>query len=348
MAYRGENMGRWSRGILILTTLIMVGISITTSRAQGPYRLKLPLGLQEETAFTPSDNPLTTEKIDLGRQLYFDTRLSADNTVSCASCHSPQLGFSDGQSVSTGIKGQKGARNAPTTINRLFSKAQFWDGRAATLEEQALGPIQNPIEMGNTLKGMVATLSQIRGYQEQFAKVFGTDVTAEGVAKTIASFERTLLCGNSAFDKFEDGDEKALSPSAQRGLGLFREKANCVRCHVGFNFTDERYHNIGVGIEKPSPDLGRYSVSRKDQDNWAFKTPTLRNIAASAPYFHDGSAKTLEEVIEFYNKGGVENPYLSKEIKPLNLTSQEQADLLAFLKSLSCLDLKVAVPVLPR
>lgn len=340
--------GRWAKGVPIIATLFVVGSFLSNSEAQGPYKLELPLGLQAEAVYTPPDNPLTLEKIDLGRQLYFDSRLSADRTVACATCHSPQSGFSDGQSVSTGIKGQKGTRSAPTTVNRVFSKAQFWDGRAASLEDQALGPIQNPIEMGNTLEGMVATLNITQGYRKQFRQVFGTEVTAAGVAKAIAAFERTLLCGNSAFDKYEDGDDAALSEGEKRGLQLFREKANCVRCHTGFNFTDERYHNIGVSMDQPSPDLGRYNVTKKEKDTGAFKTPTLRNITASAPYFHDGSAKTLEEVIEFYDKGGTKNPYLSTEIKPLNLTTQEKADLVAFLKSLSCPDLQMAAPALPK
>jgi cytochrome c peroxidase len=306
------------------------------------------LGLQEEAAYIPPDNPLTAEKIELGRQLYFDGRLSADGTVSCATCHAPDKGFSDNRPTSIGIKGQVGGRNAPVAINRLFSQEQFWDGRAASLEDQALGPIQNPIEMGNTLKKMVATLNGIEWYRKLFRRVFGTDVTAAGVAKAIAAFERSLVCGNSAFDRYEDGDDAALSEREQRGLDLFREKANCVRCHTGFAFTDERYHNIGVGMDKPKPDLGRYKITKKVSDKGAFKTPTLRNIAASAPYLHDGSARTLEDVIEFYDKGGVKNPHLSNEIKPLKLTSKEKTDLVEFLKSLSCPDLQVAAPALPK
>lgn len=341
-------MGRWVKGVPIIAALLVVGGFLSQSGAQGPYKLKLPLGLQEEAAYIPPDNPLTIEKINLGRQLYFDGRLSADGTVSCATCHAPDKGFSDGRPTSTGIKGQVGGRNAPVTINRLFSQEQFWDGRSPSLEDQALGPVQNPIEMGNTLERMVATLSATQGYREQFRRVFGTDVTAAGVAKAIAAFERTLVCGNSAFDRYEDGDDAALSESEQQGLQLFREKGNCVRCHTGFAFTDERYHNIGVGFDKPNPDLGRYTVTKKESDKGAFKTPTLRNITASAPYLHDGSAKTLEDVITFYDKGGTKNPHLSNEIKPLRLTTQEKADLVAFLKSLSCPDLQVAAPALPK
>jgi len=341
-------MGRWAKGASIIVVLIIVGGFLRQSVAQGPYKLELPLGLQKEAAYIPPDNPLTIEKIDLGRQLYFDGRLSADGTVSCATCHAPDKGFSDGRPTSIGIKGQMGGRNAPVTFNRLFSQEQFWDGRAASLEDQALGPIQNPIEMGNTLNGMIATLSAIKEYREQFKRTFGTDVNAAGVAKAIAAFERTLVCGNSAFDRYEDGDDTALSESEQRGLELFRERGNCIRCHTGFAFTDERYHNIGVGMDKPNPDLGRYTITKKESDKGAFKTPTLRDIAASGPYFHDGSAKTLEDVVEFYNKGGIKNPDLSNEIKRLLLSVPEKADLVAFLKSLSCPDLKVAAPTLPR
>ncbi len=341
-------MGRWAQGIPIIAALLIVGGFLSQSGAEGPYTLELPLGLQKEVAYIPPDNPLTSKKIDLGRQLYFDGRLSADGTVSCATCHAPDKGFSDGRPTSTGIKGQVGKRNAPVTFNRIFSQEQFWDGRSPSLEDQALGPVQNPIEMGHTLKGMVATLSAIKGYREQFRQVFGTKVTASGVAKAIAAFERSLVCGNSAFDRYEDGDDAALSERELRGLDLFREKGSCVRCHTGFALTDERYHNIGVGFDKPNPDLGRYDVTKKESDKGAFKTPTLRNIAASAPYLHDGSAKTLEDVIEFYDKGGIKNPNLSDEIKPLNLTTTEKAELVAFLESLSCPELKVAAPALPK
>src|SRR5574337_80577 len=334
-------MGRWAKGVLIIAVLLSIGV-LSLSGAQGPYTFKLPLGLQEEAAYIPPDNPLTIEKIDLGRQLYFDGRLSADGTVSCATCHAPDKGFSDSRPTSVGIKGQAGGRNAPVTFNRLFSQEQFWDGRAASLEDQALGPIQNPIEMGNTLNGMIATLSAIKGYREQFKQAFGTAVTAEGVAKAIAAFERTLLCGDTAFDRYENGDDAALSESEQRGLDIFRGRGNCLRCHTGFAFTDERYHNIGVGVDKPNPDPGRYKITKKESDRGAFKTPTLRDFAASGPYFHDGSAQTLEDVVEFYDKGGIKNPNLSNEIKRLLLTTPEKADLVAFLKSLNCPDLKVA------
>jgi|SRR5215510_973750 len=303
------------------------------------YKVKLPLGLQEEALYVPEDNPLTEEKVALGKQLYFDKRLSIDNTVACASCHNPRFGFTDGKPVSTGIKGQKGGRSAPTTINRAFSKEQFWDGRAASLEDQAKGPIANPIEMGFTPEGVVKRLRGIKGYGDQFQKVFGTaDFTIDHVAKAIAAYERTILSGNSPFDKYQAGDKTALSEAAQRGLALFNGKANCFRCHTGFNFTDEGFRNIGVGWDsgkKEFTDTAHYQVTKKEGDKGAFKTPTLRNIAQTAPYMHDGSKKTLEDVVEYYGRGGTPNPYLAAEVKPLNLTVSEKKDLVAFLRSLT-------------
>lgn len=329
-------MRRWARVILVLGTLIFLSTFVSESEAEEPYKLKMPLGLQEQAAYIPEDNPPTPAKIALGKMLYFDKRLSADGTVACASCHAPRFGFTDGQPVSTGIRGQKGGRSAPTVINRLFSKEQFWDGRAADLEDQALGPIQNPIEMGNTLENVVATLKKVPSYVKPFEQAFGDpDITSKRIAQAIASFERTVLSGNSPFDRYEAGDKGALSASARRGLALFRGKARCQVCHAGFNFTDEGYHNIGVGMDKPKPDLGRNDLTKNEEDKGAFKTPTLRHIHATAPYMHDGSIKTLRQVVAFYNKGGTPNPTLSEEIKPLNLTDQEKADLVAFLHALT-------------
>ncbi len=304
----------------------------------GDYTTTLPLGLQAGAAYVPDNNPLSQAKIDLGRKLYFDTRLSKDNTVSCATCHDPDKGFSDASPVSTGFHKQKGARNAPTVMNRLFSKEQFWDGRAADLEAQALGPIQNPIEMGNTLQGMVSNIKAIQAYAPEFEKAFGSpEITAEKVGMAIASYERTVLAGNSPYDRYQSGDKTAMSESAVRGMAIFNDKnrGNCVTCHAGFNFTDESYHNLGVGMDKPKPDLGRYEITKKEFDRGAFKTPTLRNITDCAPYMHDGSEKTLMETVEFYNKGGVPNKYLAQEIKPLNLSDQDKADLVAFMEALT-------------
>ncbi|MBI3470375.1 MAG: cytochrome-c peroxidase [Candidatus Solibacter usitatus] len=295
---------------------------------------KEPLGLVP--IIWPEDNPYSPEKAELGRLLYFDPRLSADGTVSCATCHSPKFAFTDGAPVSTGIRGQKGGRSAPTVLNRAYSLAQFWDGRAATLEEQAVGPMANPIEMGNTHQAVVARLKNIAGYRQRFQKAFGVeDFTIGHVAKAITTFERTVLSGNSRYDRYKAGDKKALSGKQVRGMKVFFDVAKCDQCHEGINFTSNMYANIGVGMDKPQPDLGRFAVTKDPKDWGAFKTPTLREIEHTAPYMHDGSQKTLEEVVDFYNKGGIPNQNLDQKIKKLSLNAEDRQALVAFLKALS-------------
>lgn len=280
----------------------------------------------------PEDNAPTPEKIALGKQLYFEPRLSSDNTVSCASCHDPKHGFSNNDTFATGVDGQRGGRSAPTVINTAFQAFQFWDGRAGTLEEQALGPIQNPIEMNLSIEDAVKRLNAIPGYKAQFQKVFGTAATPEAIGKAIAAYERTILSGGAPYDRFTAGDEKALSPAARRGWVLFFGKARCSACHSGPNFTDNAFHNIGVGMAAESPDAGRSAISKLEGDTGAFKTPTLREIARTAPYMHDGSEKTLTDVVQYYNKGGTHNEYLDEEIFPLKLTDDEVADIVKFLE----------------
>ena len=317
----------------------------------GDFNMTLPLGLQAGAAYIPEKNPLSQAKIELGRKLYFDTRLSKDNTVSCATCHAPDQGFSDGKKTSTGIAGQVGGRNAPTVMNRLFSQEQFWDGRAEDLEAQALGPVQNPIEMGHTLEAMISTLKGISMYAPDFEKAFGTpEITADRVGMAIASYERTVITGNAPYDRYQAGDKTAMGESAVRGMEIFNDKnrGNCVTCHAGFNFTDESYHNLGLGMDKPKPDLGRFEVTKKDFDRGAFKTPTLRNITQSGPYLHDGSEATLMDVVNFYDKGGVPNKWLSQEIKPLHLSDQDKADLLAFMEALTGELQGTEKPLLPQ
>ncbi|MCU1273484.1 MAG: Cytochrome-c peroxidase [Bryobacterales bacterium] len=293
-----------------------------------------PLGLVP--VVWPKDNPYTPEKAELGRVLYFDPRLSADGSVSCATCHSPKFAFTDGAAVSTGIRGQKGNRSAPTVINRAYSLAQFWDGRASTLEEQAKGPMANPLEMGNTHDSIVDNLKKVQGYRVLFAKVFGTeDFTIDQVAKAITTFERTLMSGNSPYDRYQAGQKNAMTVGQVRGMNVFFDKAKCDACHEGVNFTSNMYANLGVGIDKPEPDVGRHAVTHDPKDWGAFKTPTLREIAHTAPYMHDGSLKTLEDVVEYYDKGGTPNKNLDQKIKPLRLTAQDKKDLVAFLNSLS-------------
>ncbi|HXI39390.1 MAG TPA: cytochrome c peroxidase [Bryobacteraceae bacterium] len=297
-------------------------------------RPREPLGLVP--VVWPRDNPYTPEKAALGRLLYFDPRLSADGTVSCATCHNPKYAFTDGAAVSTGIRGQKGNRSAPTVINRAYSLAQFWDGRAPTLEEQAKGPMANPIEMGSTHIGIVENLKKIKGYRTLFAAAFDTDeITIDRAAQAITTFERTIMSGNSPYDRYRAGQKTALTASQVRGHDVFLNKAKCDACHEGVNFTSNMYANLGIGADKPDPDVGRYAVTHDPKDWGAFKTPTLREIARTAPYMHDGSLKTLEEVVEYYDKGGMPNRNLDQRIKPLHLTDQNKKDLVAFLNALS-------------
>jgi len=303
----------------------------------GSYSLVLPTGLQAGAAYIPDDNPLTADKIALGKLLYFDPRMSNDKSLPCAACHNPFHGFADPARTSKGVGFKLGARNSPTIINRLFSKEQFWDGRAEDLEKQAHGPLTNPVEMAMPSETVVVgRITAIKGYAPLFQKAFGSpQVTMTKIAQAIASYERTVLSGASPYDRFQNGDKRALSASAQHGMELFSGKANCQVCHAGFNFTDESYHNLGVGMDKPKPDLGRFDQTKAETDRGAFKTPTLRNVTQTAPYMHDGSEATLHQVVDFYNKGGVKNPQLSKEVKPLNLQDDEIDDLVAFLESLT-------------
>ncbi len=315
-----SRLKRTSLSALTLAVLLSAGLSASAAE---------PLGLKPVPV--PQDNPQAPEKIELGKQLYFDKRLSKDDTVSCASCHDPKFGFSNGERFATGVGGAKGGRSAPSVINSAYYKQQFWDGRAASLEEQALGPIANPIEMALPVEDAVAKLNKIGGYKSSFRKVFGTDVTADGIAKAIAAYERTVISGNAPYDKFKAGDESALSEKAQHGMKLFFGKANCSACHGGPNFSDSGYHNIGIGMDAKEPDVGRVAISKLGGDTGAFKTPTLREIARTAPYMHDGSLATLVDVINHYDKGGIANEYLDEELFELRLTSIEKAALLAFL-----------------
>ncbi len=297
----------------------------------------------------PSTNLNYTAKLELGKQLYFDGRLSKNGAISCAFCHNPGTGWADPRQTSIGIGGGVGGRQAPTVLNTAFNHLQFWDGRARSLEEQAIGPIHNPIEMGETHENVVAKLNKIKGYQQQFRSVFGTDVNLQGIAEAIAAYERTVISTNAPFDKYMAGDQKAMEEAAVRGMALFRGKARCVLCHGGPNFTDNQFHNLGVPQVGPmKEDLGRFGVTRSEKDKGAFKTPTLRSIADTAPYMHDGAFKTLEEVVDFLNTGGGANQHLSPLVKPLDLTSEEKRDLIAFLKALTGEPIKVTLPKQPK
>lgn len=307
-------------------------------------QVKAPLGLPPVPI--PADNPPTAETVALGRRLYYDPVLSSDNTISCASCHAPGAGFTDKRPVSLGVGGKKGTRHSPTVINSAYSSLQFWDGRAPTLEEQAKGPIANPVEMASTHAEVVQRLQADPAYVALFKHAWGTDqITIDLVVKSIASFERTVLCGNSRFDRFYYGhDKKALSASEQRGLKIFIDpkKANCAACHtIGKDyalFTDNKFHNLGIGIDGNGdfPDRGRFDQTKDDADYAAFKTPTLRNIAHRAPYMHDGSFPALRDALGHYIGGGNSNPHLDKQMRALDFLSfDDRDDLLAFLDSLT-------------
>jgi cytochrome c peroxidase len=296
-----------------------------------PYELKTPNGLPAVSV--PADNPLTEARVALGKQLFFDPRLSGDNTFSCASCHDPSKGWSNGLTVTRGVGGQNGFRNVPSIVNVSYQNFLFWDGRAGSLEEQALAPIINPFEMAMpSLEELEARLNAIAGYREGFQAIFGTRVTTENVGKVLAAFERTILSGDTPYDRYKAGNKDALPEQALRGMTLFFHKAHCAACHSGPNFADGSFHNIGIGVTPPIRDVGREKISGLLGDRASFKTPSLRDAARTAPYMHDGSLKTLDEVIEHYDRGGVKNPQLDEEIFPLKLTPQEKHDLVAFLR----------------
>jgi cytochrome c peroxidase len=280
----------------------------------------------------PADNPLTLAKVRLGRRLFFDPILSGDRSVACASCHVPEHGFAGSTAVAVGARGQTGKRNAPSLLNVGYNPTFFWDGRAATLEEQALLPIADPTEMDSTVDEAVRRLQADPSYVEQFRAAFGGDVSAANLARALAAFERTLLSGDNTIDRFRHGDVAGLSKEARQGLWLFESRGGCWRCHSDHNLTDGKFHNTGVGS---GSDVGRYAVTHRDADRGAFKTPSLRNVAKTGPYMHDGSMKTLDETVRYYSRGGNANPNLDPVVKRLDLSEADVRHLVAFLEALT-------------
>ena len=342
-------------------------------RASKTYRPQIPLGIPrwKWRQLIPPENPLTPEKVALGEALYFDKRLSRDGAISCATCHDPATAFADRNSLAIGVGERLGTRNVPTTLNSMFNRSQFWDGRARTLEEQAIQPLLNPLEMGMPDREAVVTrLNAIPEYRQSFEAAFGPRaITFENVARAIASYERTLLSADSPFDRFIAGDSRAISEGQKRGWQLFRGKANCISCHT-FSpespfFTDYKFHNTGIitgdlNLEELLKDvrskslaaldskrlselahtekfteLGRFLITRQKNDIGAFKTPTLRDVELTAPYMHNASEKTLLDVMKFYNQGGKKNRYLDEKIRPLNLSDEELSDLVEFMRALT-------------
>ncbi|MEP7337361.1 MAG: cytochrome c peroxidase [Acidobacteriota bacterium] len=361
------------RLLFVLLSLVAAGV-LFAPKFQAQYALKLttPLGLPADTweYYVPRDNLMTAAKVELGRKLFFDARLSADGKVSCATCHDPKQGFADGKALAEGIGGKVGVRNSPTLLNIMFIPNQFWDGRAGSLEEQALQPLVNPLEMGNASHGEVVNrLNALAEYRADFQSVFSGEATIARVGHALAAYERTLVAGDSPFDRFIAGNQTAIGNEAKRGFALFRGKARCSRCHTFSDampfFTDFSYHNTGVAANHPNFDklareafaiagtdrdktvidrlaqqnggqeLGRILISYQVFDIGAYRTQSLRNVALTAPYFHDGSARRLADVVRFYNEGGKANLNREWELAPLSLTADEQSDLVAFLESLT-------------
>ena len=332
------------------TALLSTALAALLSAAPdaGSELLRKSDFLRPAEAPAPENNRPTAQRVALGKALFFDPRLSASNWISCATCHNPALGWSDG--LPTGIgHGMKTLKRAtPTILNAAFNPIQMWDGRKSTLEDQALGPIAADVEMAQEIAALVKKLGAIPGYRAMFERAYpGEPISGETIAKAIASFERTVLSTDSPFDRWAKGDESALDASAKRGFELYGGKANCVACHSGFNFTDNGFHNIGVR-EGAEPDLGRYSERKLASLRGAFKTPTLRDVALTAPYMHNGAYRTLEEVVEMYSRGGDVKDNLSPNMKPLDLSAREKADVVAFLRSLTGAPAPVTIPQLPQ
>lgn len=291
----------------------------------------------------PQSNPYSAEKAQLGKMLFFDQRLSVHFNMSCATCHNPSLGWEDGVPGAFGGQGVNLSRNSPTTLNMAWSDKFFWDGRADTLEDQILGPVESPNEMDLPIEQAVDRFSKVEGYRKAFNNVFSDGITAKNIQKAIATFERTLVSGTAPFDRWVEGDEQAISYQAKEGFLLFNGKAQCSACHTGWNFTDNKFHDIGVA----SDDIGRMEVTKREQDKHAFKTPTLRNIIQRAPFMHNGSMPDLDRVLVHYISGGVQRPSLSDKMQSVPLTGAEIEQLKAFLLSLTGEDKPVSLPILP-
>lgn len=321
------------RIILIVLLLALAGCSDTVT--PDPTLLAdIPAGFPPLPV--PADNPLSAQKIALGRRLFYDTILSLDNSIACANCHQQQHAFADVTPTSIGVRREIGVRNSPTIANAGYAQILFFDGRAHSLDEQILGALTNPAEMYATEEMITARLQSHEAYPALFRSAFGETAkpTAKTAVQAIASFVRTILSGNSPYDRFTRGDSAALTTAQRRGMSLFfSDRTHCSTCHSGFNFSDEKFHS--TGLYSHYYDVGRFNITRLEKDRGTFRTPTLRNIALTAPYMHDGETFTLEQVMHHYNTGG--KPFINKDplIVPLNLTDAEIADVIAFLRSLT-------------
>ncbi len=343
----------WVLSVLLIAVAGMILMSLppfapAAAQTGTPMEIKPPLGLPPVPI--PADNPMTVEKVELGKMLFFDKRLSKDKDISCATCHLPEHGYAEPHAVSTGHKGQKGNRNANPVINSQYATALFWDGRAVSLEDQAGGPVENPIEMGQDMNVVTKLLADVPEYKKRFMEVFGEAPTKDNITKAIAAFERTLLEGNSPFDKFQAGDANAISEDAKKGWELFNQKL-CSTCHTPPVFSNWGFYNSGVGTDKPNPDIGRMEITKLPSDKSAFRVPSLRGVEKTGPYFHDGSVESLEEAVKFMANGGKDNPNLHplfRALKAQKTTDQEIQQLVAFLKSLTGEHPVVKEPELPE
>ena len=358
MSYRGTRCApRRRSGVLLrgligavaLGALLPVGDfvgtpAIKSAEAKSRMEWKSEYVRPESVPF-PEDNPYTADKARLGKTLFFDPRLSGNDYISCGTCHNPSFAWGDGLPTGIGHGMTRLGRRTPTVLNSAWTELLMWDGRFGSLEEQALGPIGADVEMNQPLENLVAELEGIPGYRSMFNIAFpGEGITIENVAKAIATYERTVVSGVAPFDRWIAGDENAISESAKRGFDLFNGKANCVACHSGWNFTDGSFHDIGL----PGDDMGRGNVVEGvEAMERAFKTPTLRDVVERGPYMHDGSLIDLAAVVHHYDTGGIKRPSLSDDMKPLGLSRKEQADLVAFMETLSGQNEEVALPVLP-
>ena len=331
-------------GLFLIITIVV----FASCGGFSPQIEPLPKQLSTYEPMTiPPDNPMTPEKVALGKQLFFDERLSADGSKSCYSCHVCEHGLTDGLAKAIGAGNKPLTRNSPTLWNIGYHKEFYWDGRSNTLEKQAMAAWTGA-NMGANADEIVAKLNALQDYRAQFQKIFQSDATPDNVVKAIVAFERTLISGNTAWDRWKAGDNTAISMSSYRGWNIF-QAIKCNNCHDGVLFTDQQYHNIGIGLDQQQPDPGRGKVTNRPEDMGAFKTPTLRDVARSGPYFHDGSVKTLEEAVDIMLGGGKPNPYLdTKNLQPHKISPDQREDILNFLRSLTVDDCRLTKPPLPQ
>ena len=370
-------------GFLFLCLSPAIAFQSQARLSNVPYSSDVvPLGISQSTwrKRVPNNNTMSQSKVDLGRALFFDKRLSIEGTVSCATCHDPAVAFTDSRTVAIGAGAKVGTRNTPTILNAVFSEFLFWDGRARSLEDQVKHPLLSSFEMGmGSNEGLTKRLAAIPEYRRQFELVFKSEgISIDTIASAIAAYERTLLSGNSPFDRFINGNRKAITDAQMRGWALFRGKAKCIECHTHSQtnplFTDFKFHNTGIAavdtlfdklvasVTKPAEtdvtflahskgfsELGRFAVTRQQADIGAFKTPTLRDVELTSPYMHNGSLKTLIDVVQFYNRGGNTNSHLDKLMQPLHLTNTEVNDLVQFMRALTSDDvLRVCQTTTPQ